>query len=35
MTEIPLSVSGPWDEAEREAMRAGLAAADARARVGA
>jgi hypothetical protein len=31
MTEIPLSDSGPWDEAEREAMRAGLAAADARA----
>ncbi|BBH68546.1 hypothetical protein ACTI_52310 [Actinoplanes sp. OR16] len=31
MTEIPLAASGPWDEAAREAMRAGLAAADARA----
>ncbi|MFI5907949.1 hypothetical protein [Dactylosporangium sp. NPDC051541] len=31
MTEIPLTASGPWDEAAREAMRAGLAAADARA----
>ncbi|GGM46670.1 transglutaminase family protein [Dactylosporangium sucinum] len=30
MTEIPLAGSGPWDPAEREAMRAGLAAADAR-----
>lgn len=30
MTEIPLAGSGPWDEAERAAMRAGLAAADAR-----
>ncbi len=30
MTEIPLAASGPWDEAERAAMRAGLAAADAR-----
>jgi hypothetical protein len=31
MTEIPLTASGPWDPATREAMRAGLAAADARA----
>ncbi|WP_406247410.1 hypothetical protein ACI7YT_17685 [Microbacterium sp. M] len=30
MTEIPLAASGPWDAADREAMRAGLAAADAR-----
>ena len=30
MTEIPLAASGPWDPASREAMRAGLAAADAR-----
>jgi hypothetical protein len=30
MTEIPLAASGPWDEGERAAMRAGLAAADAR-----
>jgi hypothetical protein len=30
MTEIPLAVSGPWSPGEREAMRAGLAAADAR-----
>ncbi|GAA1041886.1 hypothetical protein GCM10009557_66690 [Virgisporangium ochraceum] len=30
MTEIPLTHSGPWDEAERAAMRAALAAADAR-----
>jgi hypothetical protein len=29
MTEIPLAASGPWDAAEREAMRAALAAADA------
>lgn len=29
MTEIPLAVSGPWAAASREAMRAGLAAADA------
>src|SRR5690606_20139431 len=29
MTEIPLAASGPWDDASREAMRAGLAAADA------
>jgi hypothetical protein len=31
MTEIPLAASGPWEPAAREAMRAGLAAADARA----
>ncbi len=30
MTEIPLSASGPWKPDKREAMRAGLAAADAR-----
>ena len=30
MTEIPLAASGPWDTAERDAMRAGIAAADAR-----
>ncbi|MBM2620220.1 class I SAM-dependent methyltransferase [Actinoplanes sp. LDG1-06] len=30
MTEIPLASSGPWKPAEREAMRAGLAAADRR-----
>ncbi|PWC06305.1 hypothetical protein [Mycetocola zhujimingii] len=30
MTEIPLAASGPWDTASRAAMRAGLAAADAR-----
>jgi hypothetical protein len=30
MTEIPLAVSGPWEPGAREAMRAGLAAADAR-----
>lgn len=30
MTEIPLAVSGPWDAAEREAMRVGLADLDAR-----
>ncbi len=30
MTEIPLAVSGPWQPGAREAMRAGLAAADAR-----
>jgi hypothetical protein len=30
MTEIPLAASGPWELADREAMRAGLAAADAR-----
>ncbi|GLW35125.1 hypothetical protein [Actinoplanes regularis] len=30
MTEIPLAASGPWDPAKRAAMRAGLAAADAR-----
>lgn len=30
MTEIPLAVSGPWDAAEREAMRVGLAEVDAR-----
>ncbi len=29
MTEIPLAVSGPWDAASREAMRAGLMTADA------
>ena len=32
MTEIPLAASGPWPAEEREAMRAVLAAADARAR---
>lgn len=30
MTEIPLAGSGPWESDAREAMRAGLAAADAR-----
>jgi hypothetical protein len=30
MTEIPMTSSGPWDPAMKEAMRAGLAAADAR-----
>jgi hypothetical protein len=30
MTEIPLGTSGHWEPGEREAMRAGLAAADAR-----
>jgi hypothetical protein len=30
MTEIPLTYSGPWEPAAREAMRAGLAAAEAR-----
>ncbi|MDQ0643779.1 hypothetical protein [Microbacterium murale] len=30
MTEIPLAASGPWDAAEREAMRVGLAEVDAR-----
>jgi hypothetical protein len=30
MTEIPVTFSGPWSAGEREAMRAGLAAADAR-----
>jgi hypothetical protein len=30
MTEIPLAVSGPWEPGAREAMRAGLTAADAR-----
>lgn len=30
MTEIPLAASGPWDAAEREAMRVGLADVDAR-----
>jgi hypothetical protein len=30
MTEIPLVSSGPWEPGAREAMRAGLAAADAR-----
>lgn len=34
MTEIPLAASGPWDEGERAALRAGLAAADARLRPG-
>jgi hypothetical protein len=31
MTEIPLTNTGPWTTAVREAMRAGLVAADARA----
>ncbi|WP_045740716.1 hypothetical protein [Actinoplanes rectilineatus] len=31
MTEIPLTSSGPWDPEAQRAMRAGLAAADARA----
>ena len=30
MTEIPLAASGPWQPGERETLRAGLAAADAR-----
>jgi hypothetical protein len=30
MTEIPLAASGPWEPGAQEAMRAGLAAADAR-----
>jgi hypothetical protein len=30
MTEIPLAASGPWQPEEREAIRAGLTAADAR-----
>lgn len=30
MTEIPLAVSGPWQPGAQDAMRAGLAAADAR-----
>jgi len=30
MTEIPLAGSGPWEPGAREAMRTGLAAADAR-----
>ncbi|WP_426186065.1 hypothetical protein [Microbacterium sp. TWP3-1-2b2] len=30
MTEIPLAVSGPWDAADREAMRQGLTEADGR-----
>lgn len=30
MTEIPLAGSGPWQPEAQEAMRAGLAAADAR-----
>lgn len=30
MTEIPLASSGPWQPGEQDAMRAGLAAADAR-----
>lgn len=30
MTEIPLSTSGPWKPGQQEAMRAALAAADAR-----
>ena len=30
MTEIPLACSGPWEPEVRDAMRAGLAAADAR-----
>jgi hypothetical protein len=30
MADIPLASSGPWPTAEREAMRAALAAADAR-----
>ncbi|MBU2663985.1 hypothetical protein KOI35_10840 [Actinoplanes bogorensis] len=29
MTEIPMAASGPWPQEQREAMRAGLAAADA------
>lgn len=30
LTEIPLAGSGPWDDASREEMRRGIAAADAR-----
>lgn len=30
MTEIPLAASGPWDATDRDALRRGLAAADAR-----
>jgi hypothetical protein len=30
MTEIPLTASGPWEPGVQEAMRVGLAAADAR-----
>ncbi len=30
MTEIPLAASGPWEPGVRQAMRAGLAAADSR-----
>ena len=30
MTEIPPAASGPWKQGEQEAMRAGLAVADAR-----
>lgn len=30
MTEIPLFASGPWEPGAQQAMRAGLAAADAR-----
>ena len=30
MTEIPLTATGPWEPEVRDAMRAGLAAADAR-----
>ena len=33
MTEIPLEESGPWDAADRQTMRARLAAADARRRL--
>ncbi|WP_203580883.1 hypothetical protein [Microbacterium hibisci] len=33
MTEIPLAESGPWEPADRETMRLGLAAADARHRL--
>jgi hypothetical protein len=32
MTEIPLATSGPWDPEDRERVRTGLAAADARRR---
>ena len=30
MTDIPMAASGPWEPEARDAMRAGLAAADAR-----
>ena len=30
MTEIPLAASGPWEPGAQDAMRAGLAEADAR-----